>query len=118
MFWWLPDLDDEDDEDDEDEDDDGEGKTAWSKRGATEGASRVLQNKPVTDKKLLKQRGGKIDRRAKKAGYDKIKNKKGKEKLEELDEDGGEEEEESKDSAPKKNKRVEEQKKKKKTPRG
>nr|XP_015812723.2 junctional sarcoplasmic reticulum protein 1 [Nothobranchius furzeri] len=71
MFWWLPSLDDED-EDDED----------IKRRKSKRGASRGLRNKPLPDKKLLKQRDGKLkDRRAKKARDDKIKDKKGKVKI-------------------------------------
>lgn len=114
MFWWLPDL---DEEEDEEEDDDGEVKGVKSKRGATARASRGLRNKPLSDKKLMKRREGKLkDRRAKKASDDVIKDKKGRDKTEEPDEEG-DEHEENKESVLKKNTRLE-QKEKKKTQKG
>ncbi|XP_074507144.1 uncharacterized protein LOC141777083 isoform X2 [Sebastes fasciatus] len=125
MFWWLPDLDDdEDDEDDEDyDDDDGQVKRVKSTTGATARASSGLRNKPLPDKKLLKQREGKLkDRRAKKARDEDIREKKEKDKKEEPeeeeaadeeDEDGGNEEAE-----PEKNNKPEEKKEKKKTQKG
>lgn len=110
MFWWLPDL---DEEEDEEEDDDGEVKGVKSKRGATARASRGLRNKPLSDKKLMKRREGKLkDRRAKKASDDVIKDKKGRDKTEEPDEEG-DEHEENKESVLKKNTRLEQKEKKK-----
>ncbi|XP_077415510.1 uncharacterized protein LOC144044773 [Vanacampus margaritifer] len=56
LFWWLPDLDD----DDEDEDDE-------KRRGTKAHSSRGLRNKPMPDKKLMKQSEGTLkSRRAKK----------------------------------------------------
>lgn len=114
MFQWLPGLDDEEDE----EEDDGEVKAVKSKRGAAAPTSRGLRNKPLMDKKLMKQREGKLkDRRAKKAGDDVIKDKKGRGETEEPDE-VGDEDEENEESVPRKSKRLDEQKKKKKTQKG
>lgn len=113
MFQWLPGLDDDEDE----EEDDGEVKAIKAKRGAPARTSRGLRNKPLMDKKLMKQREGKLkDRRAKKAGDDVIKDKKGRGETEEPDEAGDDEENE--ESVSRKSKRLEEQKKKKKTQKG
>ncbi|XP_037537267.1 uncharacterized protein LOC119414241 [Nematolebias whitei] len=87
MFWWLPDLD-----DDEEEEDDAEIKRRKSKTGGTARVSRGLRHRSLPDKKLLKQRDGKLkDRRAKKARDNKIKDKK--EKMEEHEEAADEEDE-------------------------
>ncbi|XP_077470465.1 uncharacterized protein LOC144085267 [Stigmatopora argus] len=59
LFWWLPDLDDDDQEDENDGKRTGKGTTQRSKS---------LRNKPVPDKKLMKQKEGTLkSRRAKKA---------------------------------------------------
>ncbi|XP_043989764.1 uncharacterized protein LOC122840978 [Gambusia affinis] len=96
VFWWLPDLDDED----EDEDDDEEIKRRKSKREVTRRTSRGLRNRPLPEKKLLKQRDGKLkDRRARKARANKIKDKRGtarKEDPEEAADEQDEREEETK----------------------
>ncbi|KAM3865960.1 uncharacterized protein ACN63O_009602 [Diretmus argenteus] len=64
MFWWLPDF-----------DEGGQAKRGRSKRGAT--VSRGLRNRPQPDKKLTKQREGKLkNRRAKKVRDEEIKDKK------------------------------------------
>ncbi|XP_047225481.1 uncharacterized protein LOC124870696 isoform X2 [Girardinichthys multiradiatus] len=95
MFWWLPDLDDEDEEHDN-----GEIKRRKSKREVTTRTSRGLRNRPLPEKKLLKQRDGKLkDRRARKAGANKIKDKRGRVKKEDPEEDERDEE-----TDPKKNK--------------
>lgn len=113
MFQWLPGLDDEDDE----EEDDGAVKAVKSKRGAGARTSRGLRNKPLMDKKLMKQREGKLkDRRAKKAG-DVMKDKKGRGETEESDE-VGDEDEENEESVPKKIQQLEGQKKKKNPQKG
>ncbi|XP_033506882.1 uncharacterized protein LOC117272202 isoform X1 [Epinephelus lanceolatus] len=113
MFWWLPDLDDDDDEDDE-EDDDGEVKRG--KRGVKAQASSRLRNKPLLDKKLLKQRKGKLkDRRANKARDEETKEKRERDKMEEPEEagDGEDEDEGTEEAVPEKNKKLEEKEKKK-----
>ncbi|XP_042353848.1 junctional sarcoplasmic reticulum protein 1 [Plectropomus leopardus] len=118
MFWWLPDLDDEDDEEDDEEDDNGEVKRGKSKKGATAQTSR-LRNKPLTDKKLMKQREGKLkDRRAKKARHEEIKVKKERDKKEEPEEAPDDEDEGNEEAEPEKNKKPEEKKEKKKTQKG
>lgn len=99
MFWWLPDLDDEDDE----EDDDAEMKRRKSKREATRRTSRGLRNRPLPEKKLLKQREGKLkDRRAGKAGANKIKDKRGRAKKEDPEEAAGDGDEREEETNPKK----------------
>ncbi|KAI3375035.1 hypothetical protein L3Q82_021552 [Scortum barcoo] len=121
VFWWLPDLDGEEDEDEDDEDVDGEVKRRKSKRGATTQASSRLRNRPLPDKKLMKQRDGKIkDRRAKKARDEEIKENKEKDQIEEPEEpvDYEDEDEGDEEAVPTKNKKLEEQKKKKKTQKG
>ncbi|XP_017277680.1 uncharacterized protein LOC108239473 [Kryptolebias marmoratus] len=91
MFWWLPDLDDDDDE---------EIKRRKSKSGGTTRAPRGLRNRPLPDKKLLKQRDGKLkDRRARKARDKKLKDKKWRGKMEELEEAADEEDERDEDTA-------------------
>lgn len=116
MFWWLPDL---DDEEDEEEDDDGVVKRVKTKRGATAHASRGLRNRPLPDKKLIKQREGKLkERRAKKDSDDGVKDKKESDKKEVPDKADGDKDEEKNEAVPMKNKRLEEQKAKKKTQRG
>lgn len=116
MFWWLPDL---DDEEDEEEDDDGVIKRVKSKRGATVRASRGLRNRPLPDKKLIKQREGKLkERRAKKDSDDGVKDKKQRDKTEIPHKAEGDKDEEKKESVPMKDKRLEEQKAKKKTQKG
>ncbi|XP_019712398.1 uncharacterized protein LOC109507421 isoform X1 [Hippocampus comes] len=63
LFWWLPDLDDDDEDDD--------------KKRTKSG----LRNKPMPDKKLMKQSKGTLEaRRAKKVQKQKAKDKKEKEK--------------------------------------
>lgn len=119
VFWWLPELDGEEDEDEDDEDVDGEVKRRKSKRGATAQASSRLRNRPLPDKKLMKQRDGKIkDRRAKKGRDEEIKEKK--DQIEEPEEavDNEDEDEGDEETVPTKNKKLEEQKKKKKTQKG
>ncbi|XP_049888455.1 junctional sarcoplasmic reticulum protein 1 isoform X2 [Epinephelus moara] len=113
MFWWLPDLDDDDDDEDDEEDDDGEVKRG--KRGVKARASSRLRNKPLLDKKLLKQRKGKLkDRRGKKARDEETKEKKERDKMEEPEEAGDEDEDEGTEEAvPEKNKKPEEKENKK-----
>lgn len=109
MFWWLPDLDDEDDE----EEDDDDLQRVKTRTAGTVRPPRGLRNKPLTDKKLMKRRGGNLKvRRAKKKGEDKLKEKREQEEIE--DADGVEEENEEsglKDEQPR------ERKVKKKTPK-
>ncbi|KAM6918233.1 uncharacterized protein FYW49_007849 [Xenentodon cancila] len=101
MFWWLPDLDDDDDEDDDD-DNDEEIKRGKSKRGVTSRTTRGLRNRPLPDKKLLKERRVKLSqRRGKKAKEKEIKDKKGK-KIKDSEEAADEEDMET---VPKKNKK-------------
>lgn len=115
MFWWLPDL---DDEDDEEEDDDGVVRRVKSKRGATARPSRGLRNRPLPDKKLIKQREGKLkERGAKKDRDDGVKDKKERDKTQVPDKAEGDKDEEKKEAVAMKNKRLEEQKAKKKTQR-
>ncbi|XP_045908936.1 junctional sarcoplasmic reticulum protein 1 isoform X2 [Micropterus dolomieu] len=116
MFWWLPDLDDEEDEE-EDVNDVDEVKRGKSKRKATARAPRGIRNKPLPDKKLMKQREGKLkDRRTKKAKDEEIKDKTDRDQTEEpddmadVDEDGRHEE-----AVHKKDRKLEEHKEKKKT---
>ncbi|XP_007574577.1 junctional sarcoplasmic reticulum protein 1 [Poecilia formosa] len=91
MFWWLPDL---DDEDEDEEDDDEEIKRRKSKRGVTRRTSRGLRNRPLPEKKLLKQRDGKLkDRRARKARANKIKDKRGRARKEDPEEAADKEDE-------------------------
>ncbi|XP_054623192.1 junctional sarcoplasmic reticulum protein 1 [Dunckerocampus dactyliophorus] len=95
LFWWLPDLDDDDDKDDD------------GKRQARRGG---LRNKPVPDKKLLKQRDGTLkSRRAKKVKDQKAKVKKEKDAFQKP-------EEENEDVVP--NTKTQEKEKKKKTQKG
>ncbi|XP_012730060.2 uncharacterized protein LOC105934559 [Fundulus heteroclitus] len=102
MFWWLPDL---DDEDEEEEDDDEEIKGRKSKRDVTTRPSRGLRNRPLPEKKLLKQRDGKLrDRRARKARANKIKGKRGRAKKEDPEGAANEEDERDEETEPKKNK--------------
>ncbi|XP_015249365.1 PREDICTED: nucleolin-like [Cyprinodon variegatus] len=83
IFWWLPDLDDEDEE----EDDDEEIKRRKSKRVVTTRTSRGFRNRPMPEKKLLKQRDGKLkDRRTRKAKANRIKDKRGRMKKEDPEE--------------------------------
>ncbi|XP_005920569.1 uncharacterized protein LOC102304341 isoform X1 [Haplochromis burtoni] len=89
VFWWLPDFDDEEEEDD---DDDGEVKRGKSKRGATARGLRALRNKPLPDKKLIKQRDKNLKgRRATKARNEEIKVKKGRDKKGDPEDAGDEE---------------------------
>ncbi|KAM7379196.1 hypothetical protein PAMP_004766 [Pampus punctatissimus] len=119
MFWWLPDL---DDEEDEDEDNEGDVKKGKSRIGATARASRGLRNKPLADKKLMKQGEGKLkDRRAKKAKDKETRqDKKQKDKQDRPEEEVHEEDEgdENETAEPKQNKKLEEKKEKKKTQKG
>ncbi|XP_061654409.1 uncharacterized protein LOC133489398 [Phyllopteryx taeniolatus] len=70
LFWWLPDLDDD------------ENDVKRRRRGATGQSSRGLRNKPVPDKKLMKQSEGTLKtKRAKKAREHKAKDKKDKDIL-------------------------------------
>ncbi|XP_035489589.1 junctional sarcoplasmic reticulum protein 1 isoform X1 [Scophthalmus maximus] len=118
MFWWLPDLDDEEDEDEEEEDDDGEVKMGRSKTGAMARTSRGLRNKPLPDKKLMRQRHGKLkERRAKKARDEETKDKKERDKNKQHEEAAGEEDEDQsyRETAPEKNEKSEGKKEKKKT---
>ncbi|KAM7400821.1 hypothetical protein PAMA_005141 [Pampus argenteus] len=118
MFWWLPDL---DDEEDEDEDNEGDVKSGKSRIGATARASRGHRNKPLADKKLMKQGEGKIkDRRAKKAKDEETKDKKQRDKQDKPEDEVHEEDEgdENETAEPKKNKKLEEKKEKKKTQKG
>ncbi|XP_054888486.1 uncharacterized protein LOC129361586 isoform X2 [Poeciliopsis prolifica] len=99
VFWWLPDLDDED----EDEDDDEEIKRRKSKREVTRRTSRGLRNRPLPEKKLLKQRDGKLkDRRARKAEANKIKDKRGKARKEDPEEAADERDEREEETNAKK----------------
>ncbi|KAM4727668.1 uncharacterized protein FYW61_010885 [Anableps anableps] len=101
MLWWLPDLDDEDEE----EDDDEEIKRSKSKREVTRRTSRGLRNRPLPEKKLLKQRDGKLkDRKARKARANQIKDKRGRDKKEDLEEAIDEEDEREEKTNAKKNK--------------
>ncbi|XP_023190994.1 uncharacterized protein LOC111608845 [Xiphophorus maculatus] len=101
MFWWLPDLDDED----EDEDVDEEIKRRKSKREVTRRTSRGLRNRPLPEKKLLKQRDGKLkDRRARKARANKIKDKRGTARKEDPEEAADEQDEREEETIAKKNK--------------
>ncbi|XP_060939602.1 junctional sarcoplasmic reticulum protein 1 [Limanda limanda] len=116
MLLWLPDLDDEEDE--EEEDDDVEVKRGRAKGGAMSRTPRGLRNRPLPDRKLTKQRDGKLkDRRVRKARDEQTKDKKKRdeEELEEAvreeDEDQGGDEE----IVPEKNKRLEEKREKKGT---
>ncbi|XP_034468432.1 junctional sarcoplasmic reticulum protein 1 isoform X1 [Hippoglossus hippoglossus] len=117
MLLWLPDLDDEEDE--EEEDDDVELKRGRAKRGAMARTPRGLRNRPLPDKKLTKQRDGKLkDRRVRKAGDEETKDKNKIDEEEELEEAAREEDEdqgEDEEIVPEKNKRLEEKREKKKT---
>ncbi|TNN78097.1 hypothetical protein EYF80_011602 [Liparis tanakae] len=119
MFGWLPDLDDEEDgDDDEDEDDE---QVEESKRGEAVRAPRGLRNKPLPDKKLMKQREGTFKKRkGKKDKGEEIRDKNEKDKKEELDRAADEEDEdgEEEEAQPEKNTKLEEKKKKKKTQKG
>ncbi|XP_034558521.1 junctional sarcoplasmic reticulum protein 1 isoform X2 [Notolabrus celidotus] len=101
MFSWLPDLDDEDEEEEEEDDaDSGEVKNVKSKTRSAKG----LRNKPLPDKKLMKQREGKLKvRRAKKTGDEETKEKKERDKTDEPDEEADDEDvEEEEEAVPKK----------------
>ncbi|XP_068557732.1 junctional sarcoplasmic reticulum protein 1 [Cebidichthys violaceus] len=116
MLWWLPDLDDEEDEEDDD-DDDGRVKIEKSKRGATARASRGLRNKPLPDKKLMKQREGKLkERRGKKAKDEEIQDRNEGDETEEPE--AAADEEEGKEAESEKNQKMEEKKEKRKTQKG
>ncbi|XP_047444370.1 junctional sarcoplasmic reticulum protein 1 isoform X2 [Mugil cephalus] len=117
MFWWLPDLDDEDEEEDDDDEQVGRGK---SRRGVKARATRGLRNKPLPDKKLLKQRDSKLKgRRAKKAWDEEIKEKKGRVKKKEPEiEDEEDDDEGEEETVPKKNKKSKQKKEKKNTQKG
>ncbi|XP_042285509.1 uncharacterized protein LOC121909150 [Thunnus maccoyii] len=119
MFWWLPDFDDDEEEDEEDNDE-GEVKGGKSRKGATARASRGLRNKPLTDKKLMKQGGKLKDKRAKKAKDKETKDKKERDKQDKPEEEAYEEDEdeENEAAAPKKSKKLEEKKEKKMTQKG
>ncbi|XP_029309517.1 general transcription factor IIF subunit 1 isoform X2 [Cottoperca gobio] len=113
MFWWLPDLDDEEEEEEDDDDDDGQVKRVKSKRGT----SSSLRNKPLPDKKLMKQSEGKLKgRRAKKARDEEIKVKQEIDKTEEPEEVADEEDKDegNEEAEPEKNEKLQEKKKKKK----
>ncbi|KAM4605293.1 uncharacterized protein ACJ7VT_017571 [Polymixia lowei] len=120
IFWWLPDFDDDDDED-EDDDDDEEAKKGKSNRRAAARASRGLRNRPQPDKKLMKQREGKLKgRRAKRDKDEEVKEKK-KESVKrgnlrdaEEEENEDEKNEEEQEEIPAKNKKLEEKKERKK----
>ncbi|KAM9323382.1 uncharacterized protein KZ484_021482 [Pholidichthys leucotaenia] len=100
MFWWLPDLDDEEDDDD----DDDEGVKRRLKKGVIARTSRGLRNRPLPDKKLMKQRDGKLkDRRGKKIRDEDIKAKKEMAENEEPEEGPAEADEEEAGDAPAKN---------------
>ncbi|CAJ1072049.1 junctional sarcoplasmic reticulum protein 1 isoform X3 [Xyrichtys novacula] len=120
MFWWLPDLDDddEDDEEEEDYDDNGEVKKGKSKTKAP--ASKSLRNKPLPDKKLMKQREGKLKGRRAKKSRDEDTKDKDKDQTEEPDEepDDDEAEEGEEEEVPKQTKKSVEKKNKKKTQKG
>ncbi|KAM9718720.1 uncharacterized protein ACNS7B_019827 isoform 1-T1 [Menidia menidia] len=106
MLSWLPDLD--DDEEEEDDDDDKEMKRGKSKKGETTRAPSRVRNRPLPDKKLLKQSKVKLeDKRAGKA-REEIKGKKKRVKKE----DPEEEEERDEETVPKKPKSGEKEKKK------
>lgn len=86
MFSWLPDLDDEDDEDEEEEDEVGV-KKRKPKRGTPSKTLSGLRNKPLPDKRMLKQRHGKIKgRQVKKSVEEKNSKLKEREKLADLEE--------------------------------
>ncbi|CAB1456725.1 unnamed protein product [Pleuronectes platessa] len=117
MLLWLPDLDDEEDE--EEEDDDVEVIRGRAKRGAMARAPRGFRNRPLPERKLTKQRDGKLkDRRVRKARGEETKDKKKRDKEEELEEAAREEEEDQGDDeeiVPENNKRLEEKREKKET---
>ncbi|XP_053293813.1 junctional sarcoplasmic reticulum protein 1 isoform X2 [Pleuronectes platessa] len=119
MLLWLPDLDDEEDE--EEEDDDVEVIRGRAKRGAMARAPRGFRNRPLPDRKLTKQRDGKLkDRRVRKARGEETKDKKKRDKEEELEEAAREEEEDQGDDeeiVPENNKRLEERERRKRLKR-
>lgn len=109
MFWWLPDFDLEEEEDDGE--DDGEAKSRKLKRGATARGLRGLRNKPLPDKKLMKQRHGKLkDRRAKKARDEELKAKKGRAKTDDPEDAGDDDTDGDNEAVAKENKKLEERK--------
>lgn len=118
MFWWLPDLDDEDE--DEDEDDDPDFKRRKPTRGAKAQALSGLRNKPMPDKKLMKQSVGKPKiRRGKKVKDEETVNRKDGDRQDKTEDAVDEEDEEKEEPVPpKKNKKMEEKREKKKTQKG
>ncbi|XP_061587073.1 uncharacterized protein LOC133451932 [Cololabis saira] len=101
LLWWLPDLDDEEEEDEDDE----EIKRGKSKRGVTSRTSKTstgLRNRPLPDKKLLKERRGTLSERRAKRGKER--------EIKDDPEEGADED--NKETVPKKNKKSEEKKKK------
>ncbi|XP_029380903.1 junctional sarcoplasmic reticulum protein 1 [Echeneis naucrates] len=100
MLWWLPDFDDEDD-------DDGEEKRGRAKKGAMARTSSGLRNKPLPDKKLMKQRDRKLTKRnmrATKTRHEDIKEKEKRNKKKGLEEEeAGDGDEEDEETVPKNN---------------
>ncbi|AWP04214.1 putative general transcription factor IIF subunit 1-like [Scophthalmus maximus] len=87
-------------------------------QGAMARTSRGLRNKPLPDKKLMRQRHGKLkERRAKKARDEETKDKKERDKNKQHEEAAGEEDEDQsyRETAPEKNEKSEGKKEKKKT---
>ncbi|XP_075340364.1 uncharacterized protein LOC142399521 [Odontesthes bonariensis] len=113
MFSWLPNLDDDEEEDD---DDDEEIKRGKSKKGVTTRALRGVRNRPLQDKKLLKQKDGKL--KDKRAREEQIKGKKKGVKKGNPEEEADKEDEGEEEEVPKKNKKPEEKKERKKAKKG
>ncbi|XP_077369545.1 uncharacterized protein LOC144013971 [Festucalex cinctus] len=107
LFWWLPDLDDDDEDDDDDK---------RTRRGTKAQSSRGLRNKPMPDKKLMKQRKGTLkSMRAKKVGAQEANDEKG-DTLKAPRDETDEQKVENEEVVP--NAKMEQMEKKKKTQKG